>query len=85
MIGCTNLTGRFPYPSSRGNNYILLAYHYDANAILVTALKNRNATTITLAWETLNTCFQQAGTQPTMYILDNECSHDFKNAFMKTK
>ena len=37
-----NLTGRFPYRSSRGNEYILVGYHYDANAILCTALKNVN-------------------------------------------
>ena len=36
----TDLTGRFPVQSSRGNNYILVAYHYDANAICGQALKN---------------------------------------------
>lgn len=32
-----DLTGRFPYRSARGNEYIFVAYHYDANAILATA------------------------------------------------
>lgn len=30
----SDLTGRFPIPSSRGNEYILVAYDYDLNAIL---------------------------------------------------
>ena len=34
-----DLTGRFPYQSSRGNNYVYLSYHYDANAILLQMLK----------------------------------------------
>ena len=36
-----DLTGRFPHCSSRGNEYILVAYHYDSNAILGLPLKNR--------------------------------------------
>ena len=46
----TDLTGRFPYRSSRGNEYILVGYHYDSNAILVQPLGNREAKTITNAW-----------------------------------
>ena len=42
-----DLTGRFPFCSSRGNEYILIGYHYDANAILGVPLKNRQAVTIT--------------------------------------
>ena len=37
----SDLTGQFPMQSDRGNNYILVAYHYDANNILTTPLKNR--------------------------------------------
>ena len=33
-LAFSDLTGRFPIQSSRGNNYILIAYHPDANAIL---------------------------------------------------
>lgn len=40
-LGYMDLTGRFPYQSSRGNNYLMVVYKYDANAILVEALKNR--------------------------------------------
>ena len=52
-IAYTDLTGRFPVQSSRGNNYILVAYHPDANAILVAPLKNRTAPEITKTWTKL--------------------------------
>ena len=29
----TDQTGRFPVTSSKGNKYILVAYHYESNAI----------------------------------------------------
>ena len=34
-----DLTGRFPYKASRRNEYILIVYHYDFNAILGLPLK----------------------------------------------
>ena len=37
-------TGRFPVTSSKGHQYILVLYDYDANAILTEALRNRTAT-----------------------------------------
>ena len=45
-----DLTGKFPYRSSRGNQYILVTYHYDANHIRGEPLKNREAATITAAY-----------------------------------
>ena len=33
--GFMDLTGRFPYKLARGYEYLLIAYNYDANAILV--------------------------------------------------
>ena len=38
-ISYIDLTDRFPYKSACGNQYILVAYHYDANAILARAIK----------------------------------------------
>ena len=82
-LGYMDLTGRFPYQSSRGNNYLMVAYNYDANAILVEALKNRQAASIVDAWKIIHKKFNDAGVQPNTYILDNECSGDLKNAFHK--
>ena len=34
-----DLTGRFPCRSSSGNVYVMVAYHYDGNCIVGSALK----------------------------------------------
>ena len=47
--GYTDLKGKFPQRSSRGNEYILVGYHYDANAILAVTIKDRTASTLTTA------------------------------------
>ena len=80
-----DLTGRFPHCSSRGNEYILIIYHYDSNAILGLPLKNRQASTITTAWQELNATLQQAGVTPNTWILDNEVSQELKTALTKNK
>ena len=46
----TDLTGRFPCKSSSGNEYVMVAYHYDANIVMRRALQNRKAETITATW-----------------------------------
>ena len=38
----TDQTGRFPIPSSTGNQYVFLLYDYDSNYIHAIAIKNRN-------------------------------------------
>ena len=78
----SDLTGKFPIQSSRGNNYVMVAYHPDSNAILVTALKNRNAQSIVEAWQSLYNRFRKGGATITLWILDNECSSDLKRAFI---
>ena len=37
----TDQTGRFPVTSIKGNNYILVAYHYDSKTIHAEPLKTR--------------------------------------------
>ena len=39
-IGYMDLTGRFPKKFSWGNQYIMIAYHYDANHIRAIPIKN---------------------------------------------
>jgi len=45
-----DLTGRFPYVSSRGNQCLLVVYDYDSNAILVEPHRSRPAAHILDAW-----------------------------------
>ena len=60
-------------------------YHYDANAILVTTLQNRQAATITKGYMHLYKRLQQSANAPATYILDNETSNTLLDAFVKNK
>ena len=66
--------------SSQGNQYILVGYHFDANCIYGKAIKNRTATTLTAAWQSLHDLFAKAGAAPNTYVMDNEISRDLKEA-----
>ena len=37
----TDLTGKLPVTSNRGNNYIFVLYDYDSNFILIRSMKSR--------------------------------------------
>ena len=67
-----DLTSKFPQRFSRGNNYILIGYHYDANAILVKPIRDRTTTVITDAWKELHNSLEQSRQLPKIYILDNK-------------
>ena len=72
-------TGKFPYRSSRGNQYLLVMYDYDSNAIVFEALKTRQGAELAKAFQR---CCLKLKVQPTernLFILDNECSTDIKN------
>ena len=78
-----DLTGRYPIQSSRGNEYVLIIYDYDGNAILQAPLKNRQAATIKEAWMNLHDRLKSSAKPPTTYIMDNEASKDLKHALSK--
>jgi hypothetical protein len=50
----------------------------DSNAILVEAMKNRTAGEMNRAYRVLIERLCSTGVNPTMHILDNECSTKFK-------
>ena len=54
-------TGNFPYTSSRGNQYILVWYHFDGNAILAEPFKKQQDGEITKAWNKLNMVLNYSG------------------------
>ena len=80
-----DLTGRFPFTSSRGSQYFLVVYHYDANAILDSTLKRRTAGDITNAYMKIYQRLQTSGNAPKTFILDNETSSKLLDAFVKNK
>ena len=74
----TDQTGRFPVRSSKGNQYIMVAYVRDANAILAIPIKNRSETTLVAAYSTLYEDLTNKGLQPLIQICDNECPRALK-------
>ena len=78
-----DLTGRFPYKSTSGNEYLYILYDFDSNAIFALPIKNRQAKTLTTAWETLYQRLTNTGHKTKHFILDNEISGELKKAFNK--
>ena len=70
----TDLTGRFPIRSYKGNQYIFLAYVYDANAILVRAMKNRTTESMLEAFQSVYDYLIKKNFKPKLHVMDNECS-----------
>ena len=81
--GYSDLTGRFPYVSSQGNQYVLVMYDYDSNAILAEPVKNRQAAVLTKAFLTLYNTLATCGAKPKCYIMDNKCLGQLKAALKK--
>ena len=79
----TDLTGRLPVQSSTGNTYILVAYYYNANAIITEPIKNRTAREISTAHELMYEYFKSRGLKPKYEILDSEISNKLITAMIK--
>ena len=67
--------------SDRGHNYILVAYHYDANNILTTPLKNRTGTCILIVKSKIHDKLRKRGLTPKLHIMDNEVSEVLNKYF----
>ena len=76
--GYADLTGRFPYRSTRGYQYFLVIYDYGNNALLAKTLKNRTTREIKRGFMHLNNILAQRGCQSKLYVLDNETSNELK-------
>jgi hypothetical protein len=77
----TDQTKKSVASSSNGNNYHLICYSYDSNAILAVAFKNRTAACIKTAFESVHRRLCKAGLRPAFHRLDNECSDILKPFF----
>ena len=67
--------------SDISNNYILIAYHYDANNILTVPLKNRTGLCILSGIMKIHDMLRNYGLTPKLHIMDNEVSEDLKKYF----
>ena len=61
----------------------MVTYDYDSNAILVQPLPNREAASITKAWETTHARLAKPAAAPKHNILDNEFSAELKRTLDK--
>jgi hypothetical protein len=77
----TDQTGRFPTPSSLGNNYFFVLYDYDSNIIDAEPIPSRHAPAILKAYQRCVGDLVKAGLRPRLQRLDNECS-DILKAYM---
>lgn len=70
----TDLTGRLPICSSKGNQYILVLYNYNSNAILAELMKNWSDEETLQTFKKLHQLLLNHGHKPKLHILDNKAS-----------
>ena len=78
-----DLTGKFPYKSSRGNQYFVVLYDYDSNAIVFGPIKSRQSKEILTAFQKCEMEIATNKTKPHTYVLDNEASSELKHSLLK--
>ena len=73
-----DLTGRFPHPSLRGMEYIMVSRYSESNFIHVETMKSRSSKDYNAAFERTIKKFQNHNIHHTHTKLDNETSDAFK-------
>jgi hypothetical protein len=81
----TDQTGRFPLLSQSGNQYIMVAYHYTSNLILMEAMRNRTEGEIIAAYRRIMKRMRKSNLTIKKHILDNEASANYKEAIANNK
>ena len=77
----SDLTGKFTVKSERGNNYILVAYHYYEHKILTTPIKNRTGPWILNGIKKIHDKLRNRGLTTKLHIMDNEVPEDSNKYF----
>jgi hypothetical protein len=77
----TDLTGKFPVRSSKGNSYVMVCYIYDCNYVKVIPMKSRSASEWVKAYDSVHQELTVKGFKPKLETLDNEASTALKNYF----
>ena len=65
-------TGKFPYQSTRENNYIMVMYDYDLNGIMVEPYKTKKGNELASTLKKLCKKFKINKNEMNLFILDNE-------------
>ena len=61
----------------------MIVYDYDSNAILQEPLKNKTSKELVRAWLKIHQRLAIGGSQPQLYVLDNEFSTEMKTTMEK--
>ena len=73
-------SGRFPTRSYKGNQYIMVLYKMDvSNSVHAEPMRNRTSGEMVRAYQAILDRLKAAGINPSLHILDNECSQEFKD------
>jgi hypothetical protein len=75
----TDLKGKFPVRSSKGNSYVMVCYVYDCNYVKVIPMKYRSASEWAKAYDTVHQELTAKGFKAKLQTLDNEASAVSKN------
>jgi hypothetical protein len=77
----TDLTGKFPVRSSKGNSYIMVCYVFDCNYVKVVPMKSRSASDLVKSYDHIHQELTTKGFKPKLQTLNNEASTALKNFF----
>jgi hypothetical protein len=77
----TDLTGKFPVRSSKGNSYAMVCYFYDCNYVKVVPMKSWSASEWVKAYDHIHQELTAKGFKPKLQNLDNEASAALKHFF----
>ena len=72
----TDLCGRYPTMSNKGNKYIFVLYDYDSNLITARPIKSNKGAAIVQAYEEIYGDLKEASIAPIIQYLDNEISKE---------
>jgi hypothetical protein len=75
----TDLTGKFPVRSSKGNSYGMVCYVYYCNYVKVIPMKSRSASEWVKAYDHIHQKLTAKGFKPKLQTLDNEASAALKH------
>jgi hypothetical protein len=74
----TDLTGKFPGRSSKGNWYVMVCYVFDCNYVKCVPMKSRSTSEWVKAYDIIHQELTSKGFKPKLQTLDNEASSALK-------
>jgi hypothetical protein len=77
----TDLTGKLPVWSSKGNSYVMVCYIYSCNYVKVVPMKSRSASEWVKSHDSIHQELTVKGFKPKLQPLDNEASAALMNYF----